>query len=248
MENKKISKRRKRRSAEDIENSVFLATEKLVIEKGFRNVTFTEIMRLAGVEPQVMYRRFDTLEDLFDKFTRHYDYWFIDLIEAYVDEREPDASLRNILTGLATSLYENPVMQQILIWEISEHNKLTTRMALNREVHSFPLQSFFRENLPKNIDFGCLTAILAGGIYYLIMRRERSPFCGIDFNKEEGKKILVKTIEQIINIVYKMEPYTLEIKEIAQSLLEQGVDEKVISISTKLSTQAIERIKQRMKG
>ena len=69
MENKKISRRRKRRSAEDIENSVFLATEKLVIEKGFKDVTFTEIMKLAGVEPQVMYRRFDTLEDLFDKLT-----------------------------------------------------------------------------------------------------------------------------------------------------------------------------------
>jgi AcrR family transcriptional regulator len=245
MEDKKISKRRKRRSAEDIENSVFLATKKLVSEKGFNRVTFTEIMKLAGVEPQVMYRRFDTLEDLFDKFIRHYDYWFIDQIEFNLDENNPITSMKNVLTGLMISLYENPIMQQILIWEVSDDNKLTTRTALNREVHSTPMLNFFRSNLPKNIDFDCFTSLLIGGIYYLIIHRTKSSFCGVDYDNKEGKKLLTDTIEQLINTVYKPESNNTEIEEIALSLLEQGVDEKTISISTKLSMQIIGKLKRK---
>lgn len=247
MENKKISKRRKRRSAEDIENSVFLATEKLVSEKGFSHVTFTEIMKMAGVEPQVMYRRFDTLEDLFDKFIRHYDYWFIDLIEFNLDEKDPVTSMKNVLTGLANSLYKNLIMQQILIWEVSDGNKLTTRTAMNREIHSAPMLDFFRANLPKKVDFDCFTSLLIGGIYYLIIRRERSSFCGIDFDEKEGRKLLINTIEQIINTIYKSESNNSEIEDVVLRLLEQGVDEKVISISTKLPMQTIDKIKQQIK-
>ncbi|MFV0313204.1 MAG: TetR/AcrR family transcriptional regulator [Dysgonomonas sp.] len=248
MENKKISRRRKRRSAEDIEDSVFLATEKLIIEKGFKDVTFTEIMKLAGVEPQVMYRRFDTLEDLFDKFIRRYDYWFIDLVEFNLDEKDPVTSMKNILTGLANSLYKNPIMQQILIWEVADGNKLTNRIALNRELHSASLLEFFRSNLPKKVDFDCFTSLLIGGIYYLIIRRERSTFCEIDFDKVEGSKLLTNTIEQLINTVYKSESTNTQIEEVALSLLQQGVDENVISISTKLPIQTINKIKQKIKG
>ncbi len=248
MENKKVSRRRKRRSAEDIENSVFQATEKLVIEKGFKDVTFTEIMKLAGVEPQVMYRRFDTLEDLFDKFIRRYDYWFIDSVEFNLDEKDPIASMKNVLTGLADSLYKNPIMQQILIWEISDDNKLTIRTAKNRETHSVPMLEFFRANLTKNIDFDCFTSLLIGGIYYLIIHRTQSTFCEIDFNKPEGRKLLTDTIEQLIHTVYKAESINAEIEEVALSLLQQGVDEKVISISTKLPIQTINKIKQKIKG
>lgn len=248
MENKKISRRRKRRTAEDIEASVFLATEKLVIEKGFKDVTFTEIMKLAGVEPQVMYRRFDTLEDLFDKFIRRYDYWFIDLVDFNLDEKDPIVSMKNVLAGLVNSLYKNPIMRQILIWEVADGNKLTTRTALNRELHSTPMLNFFRTNLPKNVDFDCFTSLLIGGIYYLIIRKERSTFCEIDFDKAEGEKLLTNTIEDLINTVYKPESTNTPIEDVALSLLQQDVDENVVSISTKLPIQKIYKMKQKIKG
>ena len=36
-----------------MENAVFNAAEKLISEKGFSSITFTEIMKLVDVEPQV---------------------------------------------------------------------------------------------------------------------------------------------------------------------------------------------------
>lgn len=244
MNHSNISKRKKRRSTKEIEKAVFLATEKLVSEKGFNNIAFTEIMRLAKVEPQVMYRRFDGIEDLYDKFIRHYDYWLHDIVEYNLDENDPVVSMKNILTELATSLYENPIMQKILVWEVCDNNKLTCRTALNRETNSIPLLDFFRHNLPKNIDFDCFTSILIAGIYYLIIRRDRSSFCGIDFDKEEGKSLMIDTIIQIIDMAYEQKSGNTEVIEIAQRLLEQGVDEEIVSKSTKLPKQAVKRLKQ----
>ena len=107
---------------------------------------------------------------------------------------------------------------------------------------------FFRANLPKNVDFNCFTSLLIGGIYYLIIHRTKSTFCEIDFNKPEGKKLLTDTIEQLIHTVYKSESINTEIEEVALSLLQQGVDEKVVSISTKLPIQTINKMKQKIKG
>lgn len=203
MAQNKVPDRRKRRTPREIEEAVFLATEKLVSEKGFSNVTFTEIMQLAEVEPQVMYRRFSNLEELYGKFIRRYDYWLLDLVEYNLDENDPIASMKSVLTKLAVSLYTNPVMQQIIIWEVSENNIVTCRNALNREVHTFPVLDFFRKNMPANVDFNIFTSLLIGGIYHLILRRDRSSFCGIDFNTDKGKSMLVDGISQIIDAVYK---------------------------------------------
>src|SRR5690606_18518729 len=113
MAQNRVPERRKRRTPREIEVAVFLATEKRVSEKGFSNVTFTEIMQLSEVEPQVMYRRFSNIEELYGKFIRRYDYWLLDLVEYNLDENDPIASMKSVLTKLAVSLYDNPVMQQI---------------------------------------------------------------------------------------------------------------------------------------
>ena len=246
MEPNNISNRRRRRSVKEIEDAVFAATEKLVVEKGFNNVAFTEIMKLADVEPQVMYRRFPSHEDLYDKFIRQHDYWLHDVIEHSLDNNNPEMSMKNILKNLAISLYDNPIMQQILIWEVSEHNKLTKRTAVNREMNTLPILSFFRESLPTEVDFDCFTSILIGGIYYLIIRRERSLFCGIDFDEDNGKALLIDTVVKLIDKVYTKEEHkeNTEAIEIAKRLLEQGVDESIIATATKLSEEEIRVLKQ----
>lgn len=246
MKRNNISERKRRRTSQEIEEAVFLATEKLVKEKGFNNVAFTEIMKLAEVEPQVMYRRFSNIEDLYDKFIRRYDYWLLDLAEYRLDENDPIASMKNVLIGLATSLYENQVMQKILVWEVSDNNKLTSRNALNREIHTLPVLDFFRKNMPPGVNFNIFTSLLIGGIYHLILRRDRSSFCGIDFNTDKGKSILVDGVTQVIDAVYAQKSNSDETVAIAQRLLKQGVDEEIVVQSTKLSKQVINGLKQAM--
>lgn len=234
----------KRRTTEEIEEAVLLATEQLVKEKGFNNVAITEIMRLAAVQPHVMYRHFTNIEDIYDKFLRRYDYWLHDIVEYKLDENDPVTSAKKTLTELIKSLYDNPIMQEILIWEVFENNKLTCRNALNREINSLPLLDFFRNNLPPVVNINALTSVLIAGIYYLILRRDRSSFCGIDFNSDNGKNLLIEFINEILDYLFEIKSEEDEIVKVAKCLLEEGVDEEIIIKSTKLSKKALTKLKQ----
>lgn len=241
--------RRKRRDAKEIEEALFKATEVLVAAKGFDNVLITEIMELADVEPTVVYKRFKNIDDLFDKFIRQYDYWFLDIVKSKLDESNPAESMKGILTGLVKSLYENPVMQSILIWELSDSNDLTSRTAINRELHSKSVLTFFRQHLIDDVDFNYLTSVIIGGIYYLILHKNISTFCGIDFTNKESEIILAKTVEQIIDQVYGPKTkngISPECEKIVISLLEENVDMNIIAKSTGLSLSEIKKLNKRI--
>lgn len=235
MRNQNYSSRKKRRTEEDIKQDLYAAIESLVAQKGFRNIAITEIMKKADVEPSVVYKRYKDIEELFDKFVRQYDYWFYDLTKEYIQEKTPVLSMKNILVNLADSLYDNQVMQKILAWEISDTNETTSRMSQSRELHSIPLLNFFRGKLPTEINFDCLTALLIGGIYYLILHRDISTFCGIDFKSGEGKSLLIETIGKIIEKVYATDACSNEADirmqekiKIVQSMIANNIDPKTI--------------------
>ena len=237
-------KRKKKRNAEEIKEAIFKATETLVIAKGFDNVLITEIMELAEVEPKVLYKHFSNINDLFDNFIRQYDYWFLDLCKLHIDKKNPKKSFKKLLSGLINSLYDNPVMQKILIWELSNTNDLTERTAKNRETNSGSLLKFYSESLNKNFDY--FSSLLISGIYYLILHKDISTFCGINYNNKDNKLLLIEFVEKIIDSYYGTDSsVSSEKKEIALSLLENGVDINIISKSTGLSVKEIKKMKNK---
>lgn len=234
-------KRKKKRNSKEIQDALFKATEALVISKGFNNVLVTEIMELAEVEPKVMYKQFSNINDLFDNFIRRYDYWFLDLCKLHIDKKKPKESFKALLRGLINSLYDNPIIQKILIWELSTKNDLTKRTALNREVNSNPLLKFYENHLGENFDY--FSSLLISGIYYLTSYKDISTFCEIDYNKKESKQLLIDIVERIVDSYYGTDNSTsFERKGIILSLLKNGVDIDVISKSTGLSVSEIEEL------
>lgn len=75
MSEEKVEKKRFRRTKIAIERDVLQAVGSLIEELGFSNVTLTGVARRAKIEPAVFYRRYNNLEELFDKYTQKYDYW-----------------------------------------------------------------------------------------------------------------------------------------------------------------------------
>ena len=41
-------------------------------------------------------------------------------------------------------------------------------------------------------------AVLTGGLYYVLLRGNRSTFCGLDFSTKSGRKLLAETIFKIV--------------------------------------------------
>lgn len=203
--------RRKRRTKADIEKDINDAAVKLIAGKGFANVQLTEITREAEIDPPVFYNRYKNLEEFYSEFVKKYDYWLSDkVMKQDAASAEPSADeCAAIMDGLIQELINDPIMLEILRWEVGEGNEVTERTAIFREMLNmqlvFKYKKLFRDT-HNPIDIAAFAALMIGGIYYLFLHRDRSSFCGLDLNSPRDIELLRTTVSQLIRLVFSMPP------------------------------------------
>lgn len=74
-------KNRNRRTTEQLDRDVMSELEKLVAEQGFGNVNLSTLTKAAGVEANVLYRRYGSMDNLYDKLAKQYDFWINNAID-----------------------------------------------------------------------------------------------------------------------------------------------------------------------
>lgn len=223
-------KRRVRRTKTTIERDVLNAVSSLIEEVGFANVTLTGVAQRAQIEATVFYRRYANMEELFDHYTRKYDYWLGNLAETMPSDLSYEDMFKWILKNLTTALYKNKGMQQLLIWELSDDNPVTRRTASLRESMNEPLIRMMEAVFQgSGLDMNVITAMMISGIYYLILHRNRSKFCEIDFSTRKGKARLEETIDQLAAILFAELKRQHEKAELAGRLRAEGVSEEIIN-------------------
>lgn len=226
----KIQKpRRQRRTKANIEKDVLTAVTSMIEEVGFANVTLTGIAQRAKIEATVFYRRYANLEELFDEYTHKYDYWFGGLAEMMPTDLSDEDKFKWLLRSLTKALYKNRIMQQLLIWELSDDNAVTRRTANLRERVNESLirllESCFHNS---GMDVNVICALMISGIYYLILHRNMSRFCDVDFSTKKGRERLENALEQVITVLFGELRKQNEKLEIAKKLRAEGVSEDII--------------------
>jgi hypothetical protein len=196
------SGRRKRRTKKEVDEIFYETAKKLVEESGFSNLTVSKIINGAQVEPWVFYNRYKDIDDFIDKFVRKFDYWVNDSIT--LDTKlETVMNYQSLMSNLIDAFVDNSLMQRLIAWEVNEDNYITRRTAQNRDANSQHLINFFSEKLAKcDVDFKVATAILIGGLYYLIIHRKIATFNNIDFSTEEGIETLKNNITKMIEKIF----------------------------------------------
>ncbi len=221
--------RRPRRTKKSVEKDVLDAVTSLIEDVGFNHVTLKEIAIRAQIEASVFYRRYSNLEDLFDEYTRNYDYWLGGIAAGMPKDLSDEAAFKWIMQNLAQALYQNKVMQKLLIWELCDDNPVTRRTALQRETLNQSLIQLMEQRFAgSGLDMNVLTALMISGIYYLILHQHISKFCNVDFSSKQGKARLIKSIDQLVSLFFSEQKHQQEKREIAQRLLEAGVSQEVI--------------------
>lgn len=235
--------KRKRRTKGDIEEQILASAIELIEQKGFSEMTLTGLAQDAHIEPIVFYNRYKDLDGFFDELVKKYDYWFSDLTKGYEGDLFTSKGYNFILKELFTTLSENRMMQQLLKWELSAINPTTMRTAGLREFHTIPLAKSF-DNLFKSssVDITSVSALLIGGIYYLILHKDLSAFSGIDVSTKEGKEIINQTIDYLTELLFKELNPNQEIVEIAKKMKQNGIDQSVIVACTGLSPVFVESL------
>ncbi|MCM1070691.1 MAG: TetR/AcrR family transcriptional regulator [[Clostridium] fimetarium] len=221
--------RRPRRSKADIEEAIMKAAVAQIKKKGFSLALVTDIVKKAKIEPIVFYNRYKNLEDFFDEFVKKYDYWLSDFARGNLSDLENPEKYGDFLGKLMTALVNDAVMTEILRWEISEGNHITERTAKLRELHSKELLDCVAGlEGGDEVDAQALVAIAVAGIFYLILHKDRSTFCGIDLNSDEGKKRVTDACGRIGELVFCGDAVRRERERIAANLRASGVSQDII--------------------
>lgn len=232
--------RRKRRSAEDIEKTIIEVATRLIREKGFNGLTATGIMQQAAIEPVQFYRRYTDLNGFIDEYVKRFDYWFSDVIKPYSNTGKDKEQYEQIVNGLLDALLENKIMQELLRWEVADCNETSCRTARLRELHTLPLCTRYAEVFKdSDIDIVAVSAMLVGGIYYLILHKELSTFGGIDLNAAADRERIHKAVRSLSELLFTSLKPSEEAIRIAREMKQDHVPIDKIAKYTKLSEEQI---------
>lgn len=222
-------KRRPRRTKANLIECIKNAAEEQIKKDGFSNILVTDIIKRAKIEPVVFYKRYNNLETFLSEFVKNYDYWFSDVLKNLKSPLTNEDSMTEIFQRLLTELNNDSIMLELLRWEIANGNSTTNRTAMLREIHISPLVKDFETMFQnKGIDVAALTALIIGGMYYLSLHKDRSPFSGIDINTDEGMSRILKAIQYFVKKIYEEHKLHEDKKLIAYRLKEAGVSDDVI--------------------
>lgn len=239
MENNRKQRRRK----VDIEQSIIHAAIQIIEKKGFSGLLVTELAQKANITPQVFYNRYTDLDDFINFFIKKYDYWFSDIVTGNKNITDPKDKYKKLISSLFDSLSQNKMMQQLLIWELSARTDASRRTAQLREFHTTPLSEEYNNLFSKtSIDITAASALIVGGLYYLILHADLAPFSGIDVKTKEGKERIQNVINHLSEIFFSETITDAKVIDIAKKMKQKEFDIETIIDCTGLSAKAIEQL------
>lgn len=182
------------------EKRILDAVEALLLSRGFPDVGINAISREAGCDKVLIYRYFGGLDGLLERFAQEKDLWWTldEIIQENMDEIS-QFSLPQFLDLLLRrhikAVQQRPLTQEIMAWEMSDSNPLTTALNKIRTEQGMLLVKKVRLHFSQpNIDIGGILGIFGAAINYLLIRTRHSHS---EYKKEEWWR-LEQTISSLL--------------------------------------------------
>jgi len=202
-----VTKRKviKIRDGEQTQRDLLEAVGKILAEHGYRELNTKNITALIGKDKNIIRYHFKSLKELEKAYINEKDYWppFFKRFNLGLspDREKVGAMFTELMQENFRYFFSNKEMQQIILWQISEANPLLRCISENRETEGAKLlqltDPYFKDT---DINFRAILALLLGGLYYVTLhaRYNKSTVSGIDVNKVEDYKEVIKTIGHIL--------------------------------------------------
>jgi len=222
---KKKTTRKVRRTNEQLVNDILDATESMVAKQGFIDIPLTKFVSEAGIDPNVFYRRYTTIYDIYDELAKKYDFWVNDTIDLSKQKKLGDRHfMAETLKELHNNLKCNSVMQKLLLWELNEINETTKRTSALRDTMNPSLLNYYGQIFKDSeINIHGILALFIAGIYYLTLHRGIATFCYIDFSTKEGIEVLNSTIDQLIDVLFVHIEHNKNQVRIVKEMAQDGI-------------------------
>ena len=198
------------RNKQRTKQKLLAAVGKILRTKGHHALGVNKIAETAKVDKKLIYLYFGGVDKLVETYIKQQDYWwqYEENTTALIENNKKDFGEKlstRLLTEQLDYFYHNKEMQKIILWEISEKNRLMRQIADKREETGdqlFPLSDPVFKDSP--VDFKAIQAIQVAGIYYLVLHvmSNGSRFCGVDINNAIDRKRIAEAAEQIVKWSY----------------------------------------------
>ena len=200
-----------RRNRKQTEQRLIAAAGEVFRLNGYAGIKLNKVARQAGVQKNLIYRYFGSVQKLFREYLLKQDYWsfYHKNLDNILEENQQDSGrnlAKNVLEKQLDYFYVNSEMQQVIRWEICEKNEISRGISDARERLGEDMlgltDPYFRGS---KVNFRALLALQIAGIYYFVLHAmvNGSTFCGIDINKENDMKELHRTLKQVIDWAYE---------------------------------------------
>jgi len=202
-----------KRNREETIRRLLATVGDILKEKGYAGLGVNKISARAGVHKKLIYYYFGSLNELVKAYIRQKDYW-LPLFDAFqwpatLEKDDVKALFVDLLEEQFRFFYQEPEMQKLILWQISDVSPLMRHISEMRELEGAKFLALTDPYFEiAEVDFRSVVALLVGGIYYIVLHacHNKSSVCGIDINKEQDYAKLLKTIRQILNWSWSTAP------------------------------------------
>lgn len=176
--------------------------------KGFSGLNYSSVARLAGVDRKLIYDYFSDLDGLVNAYLQQNDYWN-SIAKKYAEAEISDVTARDafqLLRAQYEFLEASPVMQQIILWEMTQPNDIPDQIGTNRELIGERFFEILDKNFKKSgVNMRAISGILICAAYYMVLYSKSTgrEICGIDIEKPAGKKIMLTAMQQVLEWAYE---------------------------------------------
>lgn len=226
----KKNDRQVRRSLKQLDSDIMSSLEQLVAQHGFGKVPLIELCRKAKIQAHVFYRRYDNIDELYNKLALQYDFWINDIIKM-ADRKTMRAEefYAQTLKRLFNELSQNDIMQQLLLWELLEYNETTKHTVDLRESLINNFISYYDKLFHKTgVNMKHITYMLIFSGCYLILRNRQLAASEAEGRTNEKSNQFEQTVDELTNVLFFTLNQHSEKIESAKKMLADGIQKDKI--------------------
>lgn len=198
------------RGREATERRLLDAARTVLAQTGFQGFGVNAVAREAGCDKQLIYRYFGGLDGLLEALGADLaDWWGEKLAPMQALGRPRDYGDLMIRMGLSLlqALRDDPLMRQIVLWELVEPTPLIQKFSQSRARSMQEWMARTRGDLqpPPGVDVPALNAMLVAAVHHIaVSGANTGSFAGLDLKTEDDWERVRRTLRAIIETMYRM--------------------------------------------
>jgi len=193
------------------EKKIKKAVEDIVKDKGFSALGVNAVANKAGVAKMLIYRYFDSFENLLEKWAMENSYWITEASEIFSSEKNNLKTLgdsRNNTAEQVKQLFRkhiqvlrtDPVKREMSRWMLAEDSKIGRAVLNKTEQRGKEITEYFNNALKPQKDAAAYVAVLISGIQHLANNIDRvNEYNGISLTTDEGWNRIENAVMEIID-------------------------------------------------